>query len=62
MTSNPDTGLHPIETASRDELTSLQLERLRWSVKHASRVLPCLPGSGDDLDRMLSVVGLSAGQ
>jgi phenylacetate-CoA ligase len=28
-------GLHPIETASRDELTALQLERLKWSVKHA---------------------------
>lgn len=30
-----DTGLHPIETASRDELQALQLERLRWSLKHA---------------------------
>ena len=35
MTPIPGTGLHPIETASRDELTALQLERLRWSVKHA---------------------------
>ena len=35
MTSKPETGLHPIETASRDELTALQLERLKWSVKHA---------------------------
>ncbi|PZP31632.1 MAG: phenylacetate--CoA ligase [Roseateles depolymerans] len=27
--------LEPIETASRDELQSLQLERLRWSLQHA---------------------------
>lgn len=27
--------LEPIETASRDELTALQLERLKWSLAHA---------------------------
>ena len=27
--------LDPIETASRDELTALQLERLKWSLAHA---------------------------
>ncbi len=27
--------LEPIETASRDELMALQLQRLRWSLKHA---------------------------
>lgn len=27
--------LDPIETASRDELAALQLERMRWSLKHA---------------------------
>ncbi|RDU95419.1 phenylacetate--CoA ligase PaaK [Trinickia dinghuensis] len=27
--------LDPIETASRDELAALQLERLKWSLKHA---------------------------
>lgn len=27
--------LEPIETASIDELRALQLERLRWSVRHA---------------------------
>ena len=27
--------LDPIETASRDELAALQLERLRWSLRHA---------------------------
>jgi phenylacetate-CoA ligase len=30
-------GLDPIETASRDEIAALQLERLRWSVNHAYR-------------------------
>jgi phenylacetate-CoA ligase len=28
-------GIEPIERASEDELRSLQLERLRWSVRHA---------------------------
>ena len=27
-------GLEPIETASWDELSAIQLERLKWSVKH----------------------------
>jgi len=33
-------GLHPIETASPDELRSLQLERLRWSLRHAYDNVP----------------------
>ena len=28
------TLLDPIEKASRDEITSLQLQRLKWSVRH----------------------------
>jgi phenylacetate-CoA ligase len=32
--------LEPIETASRDELASLQLERLRWSIRHAYDKVP----------------------
>ena len=28
-------GLHPIETASRDEIAALQTERLAWSLRHA---------------------------
>ena len=28
-------GLHRIETASRDEITALQRERLVWSLRHA---------------------------
>ena len=30
-------SLEPIERASRDELTALQLTRLRWSLAHAYR-------------------------
>src|SRR5689334_8549544 len=32
--------LEPIEIASRDELVSLQLERLRWSLRHAYDNVP----------------------
>ncbi len=32
--------LEPIETASRDELIALQLERLRWSLNHAYERVP----------------------
>jgi phenylacetate-CoA ligase len=32
--------LEPIERASRDELQALQLERLRWSLKHAYENVP----------------------
>ncbi|MBC8268536.1 MAG: phenylacetate--CoA ligase [Rhodospirillaceae bacterium] len=32
---NAKAALDPIETASRDEISALQLERLKWSVKHA---------------------------
>src|SRR5262245_36439300 len=33
-------ALEPIETASLDELRSLQLERLRWSLQHAYDNVP----------------------
>jgi len=33
-------SLEPIEQASRDELESLQLERLQWSVRHAYEHVP----------------------
>jgi len=37
----PHTGeLEPIERASRDELQALQLERLKWSLKHAYDNVP----------------------
>jgi phenylacetate-CoA ligase len=32
--------MEPIETASRDELTALQLERLKWTVRHAYENVP----------------------
>ncbi len=60
---NPD-ELEPIETASVDELRSLQLERLKWSIGHsfdnvelyrkkceAAGVTPADLGSLDDLKR-----------
>ncbi len=31
---SPKGALHPIETASRDEISALQLKRLKWSLKH----------------------------
>ena len=34
LTPERDT-LDPIEIASRDEITALQLERLQWSLNHA---------------------------
>ena len=33
-------GLEAIETASRDEISALQLERLRWSISHAYQNVP----------------------
>jgi phenylacetate-CoA ligase len=36
----PAGELEPIETASADELRALQLERLRWSLKHAYENVP----------------------
>ena len=40
-TKNPKTGdLESIETASRDELSALQLSRLRWSLQHAYENVP----------------------
>ena len=32
--------LEPIETASRDEVAALQLQRLQWSLKHAYDNVP----------------------
>ena len=33
-------SLDPIEIASRDEITALQLERLKWSLAHAYNNVP----------------------
>ncbi|KDP84332.1 phenylacetate--CoA ligase PaaK [Cupriavidus basilensis] len=40
MTRLTDLPLDPIETASRDELQALQLERLKWSLNHAYQNSP----------------------
>jgi phenylacetate-coenzyme A ligase PaaK-like adenylate-forming protein len=40
-TASPPSELEPIETASAGELRALQLERLRWSLRHAYDNVPC---------------------
>jgi phenylacetate-CoA ligase len=40
VTATPPGQLEPIETASVDELRALQLERLRWSLRHAYQNVP----------------------
>ena len=35
MATQPRCGLDPIEAASRDEITALQIKRLKWSLRHA---------------------------
>ena len=40
--------LEPIETASRDELSSVQLKRMQWSVEHAYKNVPFYKKSFDD--------------
>ncbi|WP_313072147.1 phenylacetate--CoA ligase PaaK [Melaminivora sp.] len=40
--------LEPIETASRDEIQALQLQRLRWSLKHAYENVPHYRRSFDE--------------
>lgn len=40
--------LEPIETASRDEISALQLERLKWSLRHAYDNVPFHKKAFDD--------------
>ena len=48
MTGASDMGeLEPIETASVDELRALQLDRLRWTVRHAYDNVPHYRGAFD---------------
>jgi len=47
LTPAKDT-LDPIETASRDEISALQLERLKWSLRHAYDNVPFYKKSFDD--------------
>lgn len=41
-------SLDPIEIASRDEIETLQLERLKWSLRHAYENVLCYKTSFDD--------------
>ena len=41
-------SLEPIETASRDEISALQLERMKWSLKHAYDNVPHYKKAYDD--------------
>ena len=36
----PNSKLEPIEKASRDELHALQLQRMKWSLKHVYDNVP----------------------
>ena len=40
--------LDPIEIASRDEIAATQLERMKWSLKHAYENVPFYRKSFDD--------------
>ena len=43
----PRESLNPIEIASRDEIASVQLERMKWSLKHAYENVPHYKASFD---------------
>ena len=51
MTATPSGDLEPIETASADELRALQLDRLRWSLRHAYANVPQRPAEPLQLQR-----------
>ena len=42
--------LEPIETASRDEIASLQLQRMKWSLQHAYDNVPHYKAAFDAAD------------
>ena len=50
MTTPRPEKLEPIETASRDELRALQLQRLKWSLQHAYDNVAHFRGSCDAID------------
>ena len=49
LTADPKT-LDPIEVASLDEITSLQLERMKWSLRHAYNNVPFYKKKFDAVD------------
>jgi len=42
-------ALEAIETASKDELQALQLERMQWSLRHAYENVPCYKSKFDEI-------------
>ena len=48
MPTKTPTPLHPIESASRDEIAALQLQRLKWSLRHAYDNVPHYRKAFDD--------------
>lgn len=48
ITNQQGAALEPIEHASRDEIQALQLERMKWSLKHAYENVPHYRKSFDD--------------
>ena len=48
--TSPSGDLDPIERASADELRALQLERLRWSLRHAYTNVPHYHAAFDAAD------------
>ena len=49
LTANPKT-LDPIEVASLDEIISLQLDRMKWSLRHAYNNVPFYKKKFDSVD------------
>ena len=49
LIADPKT-LDPIELASHDEISSLQLERMKWSVHHAYNNVPFYKQKFDSVD------------
>ena len=58
---DPANGLEPIETASRDEIAALQIQRLRWSLRHAYTNVPHYRATMDAATRMASPPAASNG-
>jgi len=46
-TAPPRDVLDPIEIASRDEISALQLERMKWSLRHAYQRSPLYQAAFD---------------
>jgi len=56
-----DTNVEPIERASLDELRALQLDRLRWSVRHAYANVAHYKAAFDAASRVKHLIGIRIG-